>query len=249
MKNLTTFLFLPALALATAPSLSAQTVVPDATEICDKAEAAILREVDPDTIKSVRMTATSQVKGMNMKGKVTFTVAKPMLALRETDYGMMKISDGTDGEVFWEINGPTMPPTVHRGSPRELMRHGYAAALQIPWRKLFDKVELVGEEDVDDHACWKIKMHAEGIAPFVMYYDKQTFLQRKGEFTYVGPDGDQKIHITLWMGDWRETEGVMASYYRKIRLSGMEIELDEDLFELPAPVVKAVAQSRKGEGS
>lgn len=241
------------LALSSARVATAdEETLPDAMTILDRAEAACGDAAKISAIRTIVYQGESEMMGM--KGSVTESYARPMKALSVTEYpGLGKMLSGTDGKTVWEDNGP-QGVVIHEGHSAELMRHGYAARLSIPWRDVYSGFELEGIAKVKGRDCYKMRLTAEGVLPEYCYFDCDTYRPARVELTLLEPSG-QKLPIQITYSDWKQVNDVWYAHRHEIGLNRMTIvlryskiehnvKLKDDLFELPANVKQAAAERR-----
>ena len=239
------------LAMASARVATAdEDTLPDAMTILDRAEAACGDAAKISAIRTIVYHGESEMMGM--KGSVTESYARPMKALSVTEYpGLGKMLSGTDGEIVWEDNGP-QGVVIHEGNSAELMRHGYAARLSIPWREVYSGFQLEGVAKVGERDCYKIRLTADGVLPEYCYFDCEAYRPARVELTLLEPSG-QKLPIQITYSDWKQVNGVWYAHRHEIGLNRMTIvvryskiehnvKLKDDLFDLPANVKQAATK-------
>ncbi len=159
--------------------------------------------------------------------------------------GVGKTEAGSDGQVAWERSSET-GPRVKAGEEgtTALREASFNAALR--WRELYDKVELVGEETVDDHPCYKISLIPKEGKPVVQCYDKKSGLLLKVAVTSLIPSFGE-VPIESFLSDYRSVDGIQVPYLVRRRVLKQQIvtrlesvkfntEITPGRFDLPADV-------------
>lgn len=185
----------------------------------------------------------------------TLYLAKPNKAysLIESD-AVGRIEKGTDGEVVWEIS-TMMGPQIKEGQEKtDFLREARLDKLAY-WRDLYEEVELVGIESIDDRPCYKIVGTPADGKPQTLYFDQSSNLLSKLELVIENPMGT--IPMVSYLGDYAEVDGLLLPHRNRFEIMGQErlavtesvehnLDLPDARFELPAQI-QALLQDEQHE--
>ncbi len=200
----------------------------------------------------------------NRVGKVKIDLAAQGIAFTMTVYharpdkmysvaeseAIGKIESGSDGDVVWESNLMT-GSQIKEGEERAFILRSSALDSVVRWRDHFKEVEYAGLETIAEKPCHKIVLTPEEGKPETRYYDQETHLLVKTEFTLVLPMGP--IPMEIYASDYRSVDGILMPYHARIITMGMErtattesiehnVELPADIFDLPEEIQALVAK-------
>ncbi len=182
--------------------------------------------------------------GISLKGKII--VAKPNLSytLFESD-AIGTIEKGTDGDLVWEKT--TMGgPQITEGPMREFtLREGTLDKL-VYWKDLYAGAELAGSLEVEGRDCHKVLLRPETGEPVIVYFDKETHLLMRQDFTVETPMGTVPVESTVT--DYREVDGILLPFQVKVGNLGQarvitttsvkhNVDLPVDRFTVPADIL------------
>lgn len=224
--------------------------LPTAEEVINKSIEALGGQAAFDKLHNRVMKGTIEVTGQPNKISLTIYEAEPNKRYSLTDVpNVGKVESGTDGKVCWQIT--PMGASLLEGTDRALaLRHATFNDL-LHWKQLYQKVECVAQETVDDHPCYKVVMTpAEGQGnPEVAYYDSMTYLPAKTLITMKGPMGEMTLEGTP--ADFRKVDGILLpATLTQIQKFGQmnqsitvtfdsiehNVEIPADRFAMPAAV-------------
>lgn len=203
----------PALAQDTPPKL------PTAEKVLDKTIEAQGGKEAFEKIKSRVTKGTIEVTAgpQSLKGTIERYEATPDLRYTEVKLGPTSSRTGSDGFVHWEIS--QSGAKVLEGDEKEaaIRRARFNALLY--WRDLYDKVECVGKEKIDDHPCVKVVLTPRVGAPITAYYDWKNGLPLATEELRKTAEGD--LLVREQFEDYREVDGVKLPFrVRRINTAG-----------------------------
>jgi hypothetical protein len=163
-----------------------------------------------------------------------------------------KIESGTDGDVSWELSSSQGPRIVEGQEKAQRERDSTFNAL-LYWRELYEKVECVGKEQVDDRPCYKVVLTPKVGTPETMYFSTKNGFPVKTEMVRMTAQGDRQIQERL--EDYREVDGVQLPFrvIRQVTTIGLpqnttqtitytwksiehNVDLPADRFDLPQEV-------------
>jgi len=159
---------------------------------------------------------------------------------------------GTDGDVCWELSSSQGPRIVEGQEKAQREREGTFNAL-LYWRELYEKVECVGKEQVDDRPCYKVVLTPKVGNPETVYFSSKNGFPIKSEMVRKTAQGDLQIQERL--EDYREVDGVQLPFriIRQVTSMGQlqnmtqtitytwksiehNVDLPADRFDLPQDV-------------
>ncbi len=243
-------LLLGAVSACAAQSTPAET--PPATQPAEdlpSAEAVLERFVEVtggreawERIESRRMTGTLDFVGMGVKAEITAIEAPGQRMLVILDIaGAGKVEEGCDGAVAWTrslMNGPHIAEDEEKAFRLRMATFNE----HLHWREMFTEVACVGTEMVDDKPCYKLVLTPPVGQPDTCYYDQETGLRVRWDFSLPSPMG--VIPVQIYQGDYREVDGVRIPHRTVQHILGQKrvltftnveqnIDLPDGCFELP----------------
>jgi hypothetical protein len=174
--------------------------------------------------------------------------------------GDPKSETGSDGEVYWQLSGPQGGRIFDGPEKAQREREGTFNAL-LHWRELYDKVECVGKEQVDDRSCYKVVLTPTVGPPETVFFDRKNGFPIKTEIVRKTPQGDLPIQERL--EDYRQVDGVWLPYklIRQVTAMGQtqtitytwesiehNVDIPADRFDLPAEIKELKENPAKKPG-
>jgi len=202
----------PALAQDTPPKL------PTAEKVLDKTIEAQGGKEAFEKIKSRVTKGTIEVTAgpQSLKGTIERYEAAPDLRYTEIKLGPTVSKSGTDGFVHWDIK--QSKAKILEGDEKEMaIRRARFNAL-LYWRDLYDKVECVGKEKIDDRLCVKVVLTPRVGTPITAYYDWKNGLPLGTD--EVRKQGDGELRYEERYDDFRKVDDVMLPFKIKRVVSG-----------------------------
>ena len=209
---------------------------------------------------NVYMEGTFEMPTMGIKGKLTSWAAAPnkSYTLIEGE-GLGKMEEGCDGKVAWSTSVMT-GPQIAEGAERELKLRLNTFNAPLHWRKLYQKVECVGIEQVNERPCYKVVKTPPTGNPETEYYDKETKLLLKSEMTITTAMGDVPAETSH--EDYKKVGDLLLSHKDTIKVMMMEqavliervefnVDMPKERFALPEDIkaLLAKAQMKEKEGA
>ncbi len=194
--------------------------------------------------------------GPATKGTVTLYEAAPNKRRYVVQLPQLTREVGTDGEVYWELDH-AQNPRLREGEEKAVAERQADFYAALHWRQHYEKVECVGDEDVEGRSCYKLVLTPKIGPPETVYYERKTGLPIKHEIVRKTELGDTPIEILL--EDYREVDGIRLPFKMVRRFSTMgqpqtavtvwesiqhNVEIPPEKFELPGPV-KALLEKTK----
>jgi hypothetical protein len=234
------------------------TKLPTAEEVINKSIEALGGQAEFAKIHNRVLKGILEVTGQPNKITLTIYEAEPNKRYSLTDVpGMGKVESGSDSNVCWQIT--PMGPAVLEGADRALALRQATFNDLLHWKQLYQKVECVALETVDEHACYKLVMTpAEGQGePEIAYYDSKTYLPTKSVMTMKGPMGEMTLESVP--SDFKKVDGVLLpakltqtqkagpmSQTVSVTFDSVEqnVEIPADRFALPEPIKELLAKPK-----
>lgn len=185
-----------------APKLTAE-------EILEKGIAATGGREARQRITSIMSKGTLEIVPQGLQGTIEIYAKAPNKLLIIQTIPGLEIKQGFDGEVGWVYNSLQ---GFRRLEAEELETFKRRATLhsEIHWRRLYEKVELIGQEKVGDRTAYVIRLTPGVGNPVTQYYDSETFLLLRTDTTQDGPLGP--ITQEAYPSDYREMDGVLVPF-------------------------------------
>ncbi len=230
-------------------SVPGQDKLPDAQALLDQ-YFSTTQEFNLAT--TLLLAGEVSLKNLPIQGKLTMYTEKGGKLYRRIEFPAIgKLETGSDGKVAWERD---LSSAVRMVPKAETQRNffGLDPTIAQNWKTQFS-LETIGNETVDGHSCFAVRMTPLGAGrPVTIWLDAATGLLRKLTSTVHNAAGD--VTVTQLIRDYREEDGTMVPHQFEI-VSGtpMLIDLKEikinadlpaDVFELPDDVRALAAESK-----
>ena len=146
-----------------------------------------------------------------LEGTIKFWTAKPGLSRAEVDLGVLKMTQGDNGEYSWvfDSNGKVQKTT----NPDELAVQRRDIRIRLSDQEYADPnseiftVTFGGIDTANGNDCYAIKISTNINADVFTYYvNTETFLLEKT----ISQMGDKSQ--TTWWGDYREVDGLTVAF-------------------------------------
>jgi hypothetical protein len=238
--------------LVASPQSRAQDL-PKADEVMEKYIEATGGRAAHEKRKTSVSTGSFEMPAMGIKGTLKIWQAEPNLMYTEVDIeGMGKTEEGSDGEVAWETSA-MMGPRIKTGEERAMAMRAATFDADLLWRELFDKVECVAIENVNDKPCYKVVKTPKIGPPETHYYDRESYLPVKVELTVPTPMGN--VPSEQFISDYRKVGDLTLPHAIRQTLMGQEqvirvekIEMDVEIpasrFDLPAAIKELIEKDK-----
>ncbi len=188
-----------------------------------------------------------------MKMEITVhTEAPDRIHVRTVLGSFGTVEEGYNGKVAWALN-PMTGPEVKEGAARAQTLKRAVFYPELDWKRIYDKLETVGVEDVDGTECYKVVGTPTTGTPETFYYDKKTHLLKKLKVTAETPMGEMESETSF--SDYKNVDGVLISHTRTISQMGQEVvyvvdevkqnvDIPKDTFDLPDAIKELVTKSK-----
>lgn len=228
------------------------TGLPAATEVLDKAVAAVGGKDKVESIQSFYVEGQLAVSGQNITGEMKLWWKGGDFYTEQTMIGIGTIKGGKQGETIWSqdpINGLRKLD----GTEAEQYSWGSSLLLAADWQRYFTTAETVGERDDEGKKVYDVKLTSKSGASVLLTFDANDGLQVAQAFKGSTPLGEMPIAVKLQ--DYRDVGGMKLPYEQvtdaklaeatqKITKIELNVPIDETKFAMPtggAEVVKPPA--------
>lgn len=231
--------------------------LPDAEVILDRFVEATGGLEAYNRIKNRVMESTFEIPQMGIKAKITSCHSKPnLIYVRMVSDQMGTVESGSNGDVAWE-QSMMMGPKIKEGDERADALRDALFDPQAYWRDVYRKVACVGIETVEGKLSYKVIMTPEIGNPQTFFFDKDSNFLIKVEWIAALQMGT--IPIEVFLGDYREVDGISMPHSAKLKLMGQErlmtttrvehnVKLPEGIFKLPEEIQALMDASKKEHG-
>lgn len=207
-------------------------------------------------IESMRLSGKMTMG--NMEAPFTMTKARPeMMRLEFTIQGLTGVQafDGTNGWMVMPFLGKKDPEPMAGDMLTQIKEQADFDGPFIDYAKKGNKVELLGQADIEGTPAYKLKLVTKAGTESIVYLDSDSFLEIKmeGKQKVQG----QEIESETTFGNYQEVDGLLFPHAIEMKPKGApagqaitieKIELnptiDGDLFTMPekAPAAEAKQQ-------
>ena len=188
-------------------------------------------------------TTSMETKGKIIQGQfeIPFTSyhKRPFYFKSEAEFQGMKISSAFDGEKGWSINpmmGSSDPqPLTEEQIDRMKIQADYDGILYNYKEKGY-KVELTGNDKVDDIDCYVISLTRPNGDVITSYIDSENYvlLKTKSKIKVQGVDTEAETYFS----NYKMVDGILQPYSIETKVNGntaMQMAFDEFKFNVDFP--------------
>lgn len=203
--------------------------LPDGFEILERHVEAIGGAEAGKALQGVRMAGTMAMPAMGMSGSITVSAAPPAKQLIEiTIAGMGNMTQGTDGERAWAIQGgQTM--FMPEAQAKEMVESADFAARYAP-RERYTSATTTGTETLDGTEVYVVELVSTNGAESIAYYSVETGLQH-AEKTRSAP-GSTTFSAEVTFLDYKEVNGMQFAGTMKMIQQGFAQEITFETIEV-----------------
>ena len=237
----------------TAPAPSSEDL-PSGKDLLERHIKAIGGRDALDKLDNRIVKASMEINPMGISGTVITYHARPDKLYTNIEIaGVGTIERGSDGDVFWEKHA-MMGPRVLEGEEKAMMAL-LSRFDMANYEDLFKSIECSGLVDVDGVLCYKVVYTPTEGKPIVEFFDKDTAMSVKSEFSLQTQLGLIKVENTA--SEYKEVDGVLMPHRTVEKSMGMEslaviesiehnAELPEGCFDLPDDIKALVEKAKEG---
>jgi outer membrane lipoprotein-sorting protein len=215
-------------------------------EIIDKAITAqggraALESIKDKTIKSTTKMYTPQQNFLTIT--VAYIKYNPLKIRAEQIIQGMRVITGYDGNNIWlDSMGQVMiaPPIIANPLKALIVREN----LLLGYKEKECSIQYLGESEVSSNACYQIKFTDKDNNETIYYFNAQTYLPIKIEYSVINQIGAVAKYEIL-LSDYRSVENIVIPFktdtfinsIKKSESTITEIQFNQDLdsilFEMP----------------
>lgn len=236
---------------------NALAALPDGAEIMKKNLKALGGEAAFARHHNCLMKGKMSISGIEMD--VTIYLSEPNLKYVRFESAMIgKMESGCNGEAAWDLS-VMQGASVKEGKELEKELFNSVFNSELLWKDRYTSIDVLGEEEIDGTACYKLVLTPAVGNTVTTYIDKETWLTVKTETVDESPTGS--VTIVSNLSDYREVDGVKLPFKTKLVLMGAQqmtttldsvefnVEIPEGVFELPAEIQELLAAEKDTEGN
>jgi hypothetical protein len=202
--------------------------LPTAEDVLDRAVEALGGKAALEKHHTRVSKGTFEIPAVNQKGTLVSYEAAPNKFYQAVELpGGLKSESGSDGEVYWDV--APQGARILEGEEKAFKVRDSRFNAPLYWRSLYQKVECVGVENVDDHPCYKVVMTPEVGAPQTCYYDRQSFRMLRMDVVVKLPQGP--LPAVVRFDDYKKVDGVLIPHKITQRSLGLDQILTVDTIE------------------
>jgi outer membrane lipoprotein-sorting protein len=198
-------------------------------------------------IQSMKITGKMVVGGGQMEAPMTMQVKRPGMARMEMSFQGMSLIQAFDGSTAWMMNpfqGGTEPQKSGEEETAAARDDADLDGALMDYKSKGHSIELIGKEDVEGTAAYKLKITKKGGRVDYQYLDSKTFLALK-TITRRKQMG-QEFEIEVFPSNFKPVAGVLMPHAIEQKMGGrsmvqMTIEkaepnvsIDDAVFKMPA---------------
>ena len=235
------------MATQTAPATTATRAFPDARALVAQVDKAMGAEALAGyDSRMIRQQMTMEAQGLTVD--LTIYNKGGDQVLIETSLPGMTMKQGYDGVTAWATD-PMQGPRLLSEAEAEQMRNSPDNGGSL--LEAFPTVEVLGEEDFEGRACWRVSMKSASGLETIGFFDQETHLINGMSGKQPSPMGEMPYSAV--MTDYVEHHGMMFPGKTTVKAMGIEQvvmlkEVKVNLASLPsfAPPPEVAALIEKG---
>ena len=240
----TAILFVPALVFLPAAAQETELTV---DQIVQKHTEAIGGDAKIKAIQSVKATGKASLMGGQMEAPVSLQLKRPSSMRMELSLQGKSFVQAFDGTTAWSINPFAGSPDAQKSNDEDTKSArddaDFIEGSLVDYKTKGHTVELIGKEDVEGTAAYKLKVTKKGGTVEYQYLDAQTFLPIKsaGKRKQMG----QEIEFESYPSNFKPVNGVMMPYSLNQKANGraamaltidkieVNTAIDDAIFHMP----------------
>ncbi len=212
-----------------------------------------------EMLHTQKVTGTLTFLARNLEGRMETWAADGGKYYQFTDIpGMGKQEEGSDGVIAWD-RSPSIGPRVKPHKSAAALGVTLDAAGMLEWRSLLDRVRTEGEEKIEGHDCYRVRLTPrDGSPDMIRWYDRNTGLLYRSAMTVRTEMGALPVVMTYEL--YRQVEDVKWPSRVRITASGQDTvfsadevkfnePVDESVFEVPAEIRDLAQKKSEADGS
>lgn len=202
-------LFFFALAAPTIPSALQRASAPSADDIIRKSIDALGGSDKLRKVTSIVMRGS--IKSAGMVGSIVSYTRMPNKLRVDVDFGALKISEGFDGKIAWQVNRGKVRQL--KDAEAEFMRKEALDAnnMVLRYRAHGIKTELIGDRKVNDKDAHIVGWKYPDGSLKKLFIDKQSFLVLGEERFRPSGNGKPTLELSVY-SDFKPIDGLITPF-------------------------------------
>jgi outer membrane lipoprotein-sorting protein len=201
-------------------------------------------------LEKIKAVKTAVIDGRTYQGAmeipIMIKIKKPNKIRIEVIIQGQTMVQAYDGSVGWQII-PFLGTTEPENSPEEetkmLKMQADLDGPIVDYKEKGNKVELMGEEDMEGNKVYKLKLTMKEGDVHYIYIDKESYVPLKRSMSIK--KGDSEIIVESIFSDYKSVEGVLIPFTTENKVGGQltgsfvigeikfNVDLDDSIFTKP----------------
>ncbi len=189
-------------------------------------------------LKTIKITGKMSMMGMDLP--LEMWMKNPNKIKTVTNFNgqeMISVFDGVKGYSVNPMTGSAEPVEMTADQIKQTQNSNYFSNSMATYLKE-GKLTLVGEENVNDKAAFKLKVNLDGGNTTDMFIDKGSYLLVKTSTTVNS--GGMTVTVDAFPTDYKETNGLILPMKTTSSAQGMEFSVIFDKVEVDVPIEDSV---------
>jgi outer membrane lipoprotein-sorting protein len=190
-------------------------------------------------IQSVTITGKAVLMGGQMEAPIVMKIKRPTSMHMEMSVQGKSFVQAFDGTTSWTINPFTGPPDPQKSNDEDTQQAkddaDFIDGPLVDYKAKGNTVELIGKEDLEGTAAYKIKITKKGGSIEYQFMDAQTFLELRssGKRKQMG----QEAEVETTPSNYKAVNGVMMPHSLSQKMNGNTMmDLTIEKIEVNAPI-------------
>jgi hypothetical protein len=196
-------------------------------------------------IQSVTATGKAVLMGGQMEAPLVMKIRRPASMRMEMSMQGKSFIQAFDGTTAWMINPFMGSPDPQKSNDEDTAQarddSDFIDGALVDYKSKGNTVELMGKEDVEGTAAYKLKITKKSGSIEYQFLDAQTFLpiRSSGKRKQMG----QEIEFESTPGNYKAVNGVMMPYSLSQKMNGQAMmELTIEKIEVNTPMDDIIFQ-------
>jgi len=198
-------------------------------------------------IKNFVAKGSFSMPAMGIEGTIVRTEAAPDKLHMRIELGPMgQVVQATNGEVAWMVQPGMQEAVILEGDQADEMIANARFYDRVQPREEFESAELVGTEDVDGTACYRVNLKSKSGQNTVAFYSVDAGHQVR-TMSRSNPDAES-FDVVIELSDYREVGPLVHPFVMQQKVQGNEftitfesfehdVAFDDSIFTAPTPEV------------
>jgi outer membrane lipoprotein-sorting protein len=233
--------FIPAAAQETAAAKDTPLTV---DQIVEKHTLALGGADKLKAIQSVTLSGKAVVAGQ-IEAPIVMKIKRPASMRMEMTVQGKSFIQAFDGTTSWMINPFMGSPDPQKSNDEDTQQakddSDFIEGALVDYKAKGNTVELIGKEDVEGTATYKLKITKKGGSIEYQYLDAQTFLPLRS--SGKRKQGGQEMEFESTPSNYKPVNGVMMPYSLSQKVNGNPMmELTVEKIEVNSPIDDSIFQ-------